>query len=200
VITRFARLRRSQEGFTLIELLVVVAIIALLATFAVPKLFDAINKSKKAPGQADVQTIAGSLDRYYMDKNAYPTAANGSQATIKNALTQNGYLKTTTTFYNGYEKGYIYVSDNAGGFYVFVDAQKKDPATNMTLQCGTANHEFTVNTVNKDLNVYQVGGAATDISAADVQQGCRLGTGTGATFAPLVANSDGTPSYTIVTN
>lgn len=109
-ITR--RLRRGEEGFTLIELLVVVAIIALLATFAAPRLFDAINKSKKAPGQADLQTISSALERYYMDNNAYPADLDSLK---------NTYLKSTTTFKNGFSKGYFYGTTAGGTSYVVVD-------------------------------------------------------------------------------
>ena len=118
MMNRIAQLRRSQEGFTLIELLVVVAIIALLATFAVPKLFDAINKSKKAPGQADMQTISGALERFYLDSttNRYPLAA--VEADLK-----NGFLKAGTTFLNGFKQPYLYATHANGDGYILVDLQ-----------------------------------------------------------------------------
>lgn len=120
MLTRIARqLRRSEQGFTLIELLVVVAIIALLATFAAPKLFDAINKSKKAPGQADLQTISSALERYYMDNNAYPSTLA--------ALTPD-YLKSTTTFVNGFKKGYFYGTTPTGDAYIVIDAVNESTA------------------------------------------------------------------------
>jgi type II secretion system protein G len=184
----------KEEGFTLIELLVVVAIIALLATFAVPKLFDAINKSKRAPGQADMQTISGALERYYLDQSStqYPA---GTAAQVKTALTSNGYLKSGTSFYNGFQKGYIYMTDANGSFYVLADAQNTASTVNLTLRCGSANHEDTVHTADKDLSVV----TATNITATDVKAGCLLGTGTGAGFAALPNNSDGTAGYSIVT-
>ncbi len=114
-ITR--RLYRNEDGFTLIELLVVVAIIALLATFAVPRLFDAINKAKDAPGKADLQTISAALDRYYFDNNAYPDSLDD--------LKTQGYLKSTVQFINGYKSGYFYgrASDASanGDAYVLID-------------------------------------------------------------------------------
>lgn len=109
------RLRRRQKGFTLIELLVVVAIIALLAAFAVPKLFDAIDKSKKAPGQADMQTISGALERYYMDNNVFPPVASVV------ADLENGYLKTSTTYRNGFKYQYVYFKASDGEAYALVD-------------------------------------------------------------------------------
>jgi type II secretion system protein G len=126
------RLRRAEEGFTLIELLVVVAIIALLATFAVPRLFEAINKSKKAPGQADLQTISSALERYYFDNNAYPT---GTAAQVQTAMAP--YLKQTTTYKNGFSQGYFYGTNTDGkGGYVFIDAQ--GTTTAVASVCGSA--------------------------------------------------------------
>lgn len=138
-MNRFRQLRRSQEGFTLIELLVVVAIIALLATFAVPKLFDAINKSKKAPGQADMQTISGALERFYLENDAgqYPFA------NVDTAL-RNGFLKSTTTFLNGFKQPYLYGTSAAGAGYILIDLQGTGPSAsaggNVVITCGAGNN------------------------------------------------------------
>lgn len=107
------RLQADEEGFTLIELLVVVAIIALLATFAMPRLFEAITKAKEAPGQADLQTISAALDRYFFDHNKYPTDLSD--------LTENSYLKKTTTFLNGFKLGYFYGYASDGAAYILID-------------------------------------------------------------------------------
>lgn len=119
------RLQSEEKGFTLIELLVVVAIIALLATFAMPRLFDAITKAKETPGQADLQTIAAALDRYFFDKNVYPTDLDD--------LTAEGYLKKSTTFVNGFKLGYFYGSNGTG--YILVDPKGLEEDVNV---CGVA--------------------------------------------------------------
>ncbi|HWI64475.1 MAG TPA: prepilin-type N-terminal cleavage/methylation domain-containing protein [Symbiobacteriaceae bacterium] len=144
-MNRIAQLRRSQEGFTLIELLVVVAIIALLATFAVPKLFDAINKSKKAPGQADMQTISGGLERFYLesDNGVYPT---GTAAQVEAAL-KAGFLKSSTTFLNGFKQPYLYGTTTAGAGYVLIDLQGSGPSATaggtVTVNCGAGPTAYT---------------------------------------------------------
>lgn len=136
----FARLRRGEEGFTLIELLVVVAIIALLSTFAAPKLFEAIKKSKAAPGQADLQTISSALDRYYMDNNTFPAALTAATSL------KSGFLRSTTTFRNGYKQGYLYGTTAAKLGYVLIDLQGTTETS--TITCGGTAYNVTTDPAN----------------------------------------------------
>jgi type II secretion system protein G len=134
------RSRKANRGFTLIELLVVVAIIGLLAAFAVPKLFEAINKSKGAQGAADLKTISAALERYYFDNNKYPIPTGASSTakadSVKAALAP--YLKGSTTYANGFGKGFFYGTDAAGtGGYVLVDAKNTSLAVTVCGQSWT---------------------------------------------------------------
>ena len=61
-------------GFTLIELLIVVGILAILATIALPNFLEAQTRAKVARVQTDLRTIAGALEAYHVDFNAYPPA------------------------------------------------------------------------------------------------------------------------------
>ncbi|MDX1971164.1 MAG: prepilin-type N-terminal cleavage/methylation domain-containing protein [Candidatus Sumerlaeia bacterium] len=62
----------SSKGFTLIELLIVVAIIAILASIAVPNFLEAQTRSKISRFKADVRTAATALEMYNVDHNRYP--------------------------------------------------------------------------------------------------------------------------------
>jgi prepilin-type N-terminal cleavage/methylation domain-containing protein len=151
----FRRVRRDQKGFTLIELLVVVAIIGLLAAFAVPRLWEAINDAKGSRGAADLETISGALERYFMDPshNAYPT---GNAAAIRTALAGT-YLKTNTDFHNGFNKSYIYVTTSSGtGFFLIDPGLVAAGDGAITITCDGTNHAVDVVENDPDFVVEEI--------------------------------------------
>jgi len=63
-----------QGGFTLIELLVVISIIGLLSSLVLVGLKTVRAKSRDARRIADVKTLRGALDSYYVNKKQYPSS------------------------------------------------------------------------------------------------------------------------------
>lgn len=63
----------SPLGFTLIELLIVVAIVAILASIALPNFLEAHTRSRVSRARADLRSIGGAIEIYSLDHNAYPT-------------------------------------------------------------------------------------------------------------------------------
>lgn len=77
--------RRQEGGFTLIELVVVMAIIAILASLAVPIFTAQIKKAKEAVLQEDLHVMRNAIDSYTMDKGKAPQSLDD--------LVQAGYLR-----------------------------------------------------------------------------------------------------------
>jgi general secretion pathway protein G len=69
--TNTATLTRNQ-GFTLLELLIGVAIIALMMAVAVPAYQDYKLKANIALAKADIVTISGKIDEFWVDHKRYP--------------------------------------------------------------------------------------------------------------------------------
>lgn len=77
--------RRREGGFTLIELMIVMAIIAILATIAIPSYINAVRHAKEAVLKEDLHTIRQAIDSYTVDKEKAPQSLDD--------LVQAGYLK-----------------------------------------------------------------------------------------------------------
>lgn len=76
--------RKSQLGFTLVELMIVVAIVGILASFAVPSYTDYVVRSKRALAQQLMLEIASKQEQFMLDNKTY---ANGL-----NQLGYNGFI------------------------------------------------------------------------------------------------------------
>ena len=62
---------RTGAGFTLIELMIVVAVVAILASIAVPAYQEQIRKSRRAQAKADMVEYAQMAERYFTVNNTY---------------------------------------------------------------------------------------------------------------------------------
>lgn len=94
------------KGFTLIELMITVAIIAILATIALPSYMNSVRKSKRAEAKSCLLTAAQLEERYYYQNNTYGTialigaaaACTGGNYTIADngTATATGFTLTAT--------------------------------------------------------------------------------------------------------
>ncbi len=90
--------RRRTAGFTLVEIMIVVAIIALLASIAVPNFLRARKRAQATRMLEDLRVIDSALDQYAIENNkAGGTAVNWTDL--------KSYFKTGSVLYNsgGYD-------------------------------------------------------------------------------------------------
>ncbi len=85
------RYRRSQ-GFTLVEIMIVVAIIALLASIAVPGFLRARKRSQASRVINDLRLIDAAIDQYAIENNKM------TGATV-NTADWTAYMKKGSTLY-----------------------------------------------------------------------------------------------------
>ena len=90
---KLGRLQAGREscegGFTLIELIIVMAIIAILASIAVPSYLSSMKAAKEAVLKEDLHVMRNAIDSYTMDKQKAPQSLDD--------LVQAGYLKAIPT-------------------------------------------------------------------------------------------------------
>lgn len=125
------KLNTKNAGFTLVEIMIVVAIIALLASIAVPNFLRSRKRSQATQILQDLRVLDAAVDLYAIENNKN-TGFNPAFTDLKN------YLKTGTR---------LYLSNNAdilgNSFGTFtVDTAPKVPATTYTALSDVAPNTF----------------------------------------------------------
>jgi general secretion pathway protein G len=113
-----------QAGFTLIELLVVLAIVALLAGLAAPRVIRYLGAAKSQTAEVQLRSVAQALELYRLEVGRYPTQAEGLAALVRrpaNAPRWNGpYLERESGLVDPWNMPYQYrVPGRQGAFALF---------------------------------------------------------------------------------
>jgi len=64
-------MKSNQKAFTLIELMIVVAIIGVLATIALPKFANLVNKAKEGATKGALSAVRSAIQVYYGDNEGW---------------------------------------------------------------------------------------------------------------------------------
>ena len=79
-------MNKKFTGFTIIELLITVAIIAIIATIAVPSYLNHMDNTRRKDGQSALLGLAQAMERHYTEKNTYTSAADGDPSSDVNGV------------------------------------------------------------------------------------------------------------------
>ncbi|MBI2398873.1 MAG: prepilin-type N-terminal cleavage/methylation domain-containing protein [Xanthomonadales bacterium] len=94
------RQRAASMGFTMIELMVTLAIIAILAAFAIPSYQEQVRKTRRAEARQELMKLAAAQERFYTNCNSYAKTLNGDQTLCEGlsrpaatATSEHGFYK-----------------------------------------------------------------------------------------------------------
>jgi general secretion pathway protein G len=112
-MTEGKRKKHIRNGFTMVELMAMLIIIGLLATVAVKKVADQIDKAKLTTTKANLKILHDAVNQFRLDIGRYPSEDVGlfelveAPADIEN-YPIGGYLETTDVPKDGWGQDFYY--------------------------------------------------------------------------------------------
>jgi general secretion pathway protein G len=106
--------RNPRSGLTLLEVMVVLAVIALIAGLAAPRLMDSFGRAKARTAAIQMENLKGAVRLFYLDVGRYPSEAEGLQALLNAPDSSDGwlgpYLDGEVDLKDPWERAYLYRS------------------------------------------------------------------------------------------
>lgn len=106
--------RNPRAGLTLLEVMIVLAIIALIAGLAAPRLMDSFGRAKSRTAAIQMENLKGAVRLFYLDVGRYPSEAEGLQALLQAPTGLEGwmgpYLDGAADITDPWERAYLYRS------------------------------------------------------------------------------------------
>jgi len=127
-------------GFTLIELMIAVAVIAILASIALPSYQEQIRKSRRAQAKADLVEYAQLAERYFTVNNTYvgftlPTNQSPREAGATARYNLPAPTTTATTFTLTANATGAQASDRCGDLSITNTGQKGETGSASLEEC-----------------------------------------------------------------
>lgn len=114
MVLRHSGRRDPRAGLTLLEVMVVLAIIALIAGLAAPRLMDSFGRAKARSATIQMENLRSAVQLFYLDAGRYPSEAEGLTALIsapQSAPNWRGpYLDGPQDLNDPWNRAYIYRS------------------------------------------------------------------------------------------
>ena len=111
-------IRRRSRAFTLIELLAVIAILGLIAAFAVPQVLKWVSGARSDSARIQIEALGASIDLYRLEVGAFPPTI---EALVKKPIgvdKWNGpYIKKRVVPKDPWGNDYVYRYPGNNGEY-----------------------------------------------------------------------------------
>lgn len=107
-----------MRAFTLIELLAVIAILGLIAAFAVPQVLKWVSGARSDSARIQIEALGASIDLYRLEVGSYPPTLEALVEKPHGAERWNGpYLKKKVIPKDPWGHGYVYRYPGKNGGY-----------------------------------------------------------------------------------
>ena len=120
-MTSILRTRRRSRAFTLIELLAVIAILGLIAAFAVPQVLKWVSGARSDSARIQIEALGSSIDLYRLEVGTFPPTLEALVEKPNGADRWNGpYIKKKVIPKDPWGNSYIYRYPGNNGEYDLV--------------------------------------------------------------------------------